>query len=72
MSDRFTHIINGFKALKKIYPNKKMVKKMLNSLLTTWEAKVTSIEESKDFNSLSLDKLIDSLLTYEMKINHNA
>ncbi|KAK8370027.1 hypothetical protein V6Z12_A01G149100 [Gossypium hirsutum] len=29
-------------------------------------------EESKDFNSLSIDELISSLLTYEMKINHNT
>ncbi|XP_016743097.1 uncharacterized protein [Gossypium hirsutum] len=72
MSDRFTHIINGLKALGKTYPNKEMVKKMLNSLPTSWEPKVMAIEESKDLNSLSLDELIGSLLTYEMKINYNA
>ncbi|MFQ6662200.1 hypothetical protein Gotur_030087, partial [Gossypium turneri] len=72
MFDGFTHIINGLKAFRKIYPNKVMVKKMLNSLPTSWEAKVTIIEESKDLNSLSLDELIGSLLTYEMKINHNT
>ncbi|MFQ6657063.1 hypothetical protein Gotur_026890 [Gossypium turneri] len=59
-------------ALGKTYPNKEMVKKILNSLPTSWEAKVMVIEESKDPNSLSLDKLIGSLLTYEMKINHSA
>ncbi|KAH1056093.1 hypothetical protein J1N35_034158 [Gossypium stocksii] len=31
ISDRFTYIINGLKALGKIYPNKEMEKKMLNS-----------------------------------------
>ncbi|XP_052478386.1 uncharacterized protein LOC105775394 [Gossypium raimondii] len=72
MSDRFTHIINGFKALGKIYLNKEMVKKMLNSLPKSWEPKVTVIKESKDLNLLSLDELMGSLLTYEMKINHNA
>ncbi|KAK5840119.1 hypothetical protein PVK06_008995 [Gossypium arboreum] len=71
MSDRFTHIING-KALGKAYPNKEMVKKMLNSLSTSWERKVMAIEESKDLNSLSLNELTGSLLTYEMKINYNA
>ncbi|KAK5842733.1 hypothetical protein PVK06_005121 [Gossypium arboreum] len=54
------------------HPNKEMVKKMLNSLLTSWEPRVTVIEELKDLNSLSLDELIGSLLTYEMKINYNA
>ncbi|KAG8472829.1 hypothetical protein CXB51_034702 [Gossypium anomalum] len=72
MYDRFTHIINGLQALGKTYPNKEMVKKMLNSLPTSWEPKVTVIEESKDLNSLSLDEFIGSLLTYEMKINYNA
>ncbi|KAG8499227.1 hypothetical protein CXB51_005730 [Gossypium anomalum] len=71
MSDRFAHIING-KALGKSYPNKEMVKKMLNSLPASWEPKLTVIEESKDLNSLFLDELIGSLLTYEMKINYNA
>ncbi|KAK5825398.1 hypothetical protein PVK06_020228 [Gossypium arboreum] len=70
MSDRFTNIINSLKAFGKIYPNKEMVKKILNSLPTSWEVKVTIIEKPKDLNSLSIDELIGSLLTYEMKINH--
>ncbi|KAA3474356.1 UBN2 domain-containing protein [Gossypium australe] len=70
MFDNFTHIINGLKALRKTYPNKEMVKKMLNSLPTYWEPKVMAIEESKDLNSLFFDELIGSLLTYEMKINY--
>ncbi|KAA3477741.1 UBN2 domain-containing protein [Gossypium australe] len=72
MSNCFNHIINGLKALGKIYLNKKMVKKMLNSLLKSWEPKVATIEESKYLKLLSLDELIGSLLTYEMNINHNA
>ncbi|MFQ6645784.1 hypothetical protein Gotur_019666 [Gossypium turneri] len=72
MFDRFTHIINGLKDFGKIYPNKEMVKKMLNNSPTSWEAKVTAVEESKNLNSLSLDELIGSLLTYEMKIYHNV
>ncbi|KAH1114354.1 hypothetical protein J1N35_007732 [Gossypium stocksii] len=72
MSDRFTHIIKGLKALGKTYSNKEMVKKMLNSLPTSWEPKVKVLEESKDLNSPSLDEPIGSLLTYAMKINYNA
>ncbi|KAK5784446.1 hypothetical protein PVK06_038970 [Gossypium arboreum] len=63
MSNIFPNIINGLKALGMTYPNKEMMKKLLNSLLKEWEAKVTVIEEYKDF-----DKLIGSLLTYEMKL----
>ncbi|KAK5825221.1 hypothetical protein PVK06_020031 [Gossypium arboreum] len=72
MSNRFTHIINGLKVLREIYPNNEMVNKMLNSLSKSWEPKVTIIEETKDLNLLLLDELISSLLTYKMKINHNA
>ncbi|KAK5775507.1 hypothetical protein PVK06_043404 [Gossypium arboreum] len=72
MSNHFTHIINALKALGKTYLNKEMVKKMLNSLPTSWEPKVMAIEESKDLNSLSIDDLIGSLLTYKININYNA
>ncbi|XVF32044.1 hypothetical protein REPUB_Repub17cG0047900 [Reevesia pubescens] len=54
----------------KIYSNKDMVKKILNSLPKSWEAKVTAIEESKDLNTLSLDELIGFFITYEMKVKH--
>ena len=53
MSDRFTDIVNGLKGLGKVYPNKEMVKKMLNSLPKSWEAKVTIIEESKNLYLLA-------------------
>ena len=35
----------------------------------TWEAKVTAIQEAKDFKTLSLDELIGNLQTYELKRN---
>ena len=56
--DRFMNIINWLKALVKTYVNRETVKKLLNSLPKFWEAKVTTIEESKDHNTLSLDELI--------------
>ncbi|XP_012468724.1 uncharacterized protein LOC105786793 [Gossypium raimondii] len=42
--DRFTDIINGLKALGKTYANKEMVKKILNSLTKSWEAKMAAID----------------------------
>ena len=48
MYNRFTTIINNLKGLGKTYANKEMMKKILNSLLKSWEANVTAIEESKD------------------------
>ncbi|KAH1063995.1 hypothetical protein J1N35_028982 [Gossypium stocksii] len=72
MSECFINIMNGHKALKKTYSNKEMVKKMLNRILKSWKARVTTIEESKDLDILSLNKLIGSLLTYKQNINHSA
>ncbi|KAH1108123.1 hypothetical protein J1N35_011891 [Gossypium stocksii] len=72
MSDHFTHIINGLKALGTTYPNKEMVKNMLNSLPTSWEAKVMVIKESKDLNSLSIDEFNSSLLTHEMMLKKES
>ncbi|XVF26395.1 hypothetical protein REPUB_Repub14bG0012500 [Reevesia pubescens] len=70
MTNCFNQIINGLKALDKTYSNKDMVNKFLNSLPKSWEVKVTTIEESKDLNTLSLEDLIGSLITYEMKTKH--
>ncbi|KAK5803508.1 hypothetical protein PVK06_031155 [Gossypium arboreum] len=42
MFHRSTDIINGLKALGKSNPNKKMMKKMFNSLPKSWEAKSDS------------------------------
>ena len=68
MYNRFTTIVNNLKGLGKAYGNKELVKKKLNSLLKSWEAKVTAIEESKDPNTFPMDELVGSLLTHEMKL----
>ena len=68
MYNRFTTIITNLKCLGKTYANKELVKKILNSLPKSWEAKVTAIEESKDPNTFSLDELVGLLLTYKMKM----
>ena len=68
MYNRFTTIVNNLKGLGKAYGNKELVKKVLNSLPKSWEAKVTAIEESKDPNTFPMDELVGSLLTHEMKL----
>lgn len=50
-------IINKLKSYEKTYPNKELVKKMLKSLAMFWDAKVTTIEEANNLETLSLDKL---------------
>ena len=68
MYNRFTTIITNLKGLGKTYANKELVKKILNSLVKSWEAKVIAIEESKDPNTFSLDELVGSLITHEMNV----
>ncbi|KAH1073274.1 hypothetical protein J1N35_025602 [Gossypium stocksii] len=67
ISDRFIIIINEIKSCGKTYPNEEVVRKMLKSLPMSWDAKVTCIEEAKNLETLSLDELIGSLLTHEIR-----
>ena len=43
----------------------KIVRKILQSLLESFRAKVTVIEKSKDLDDIKIQELIDSLQTYE-------
>ena len=44
----------------------KVVRKILRSLLESFHAKVTAIEESKDLDEIKIQELIGSLQTYEL------
>ncbi|GJW28327.1 zf-CCHC domain-containing protein [Tanacetum coccineum] len=57
---RFNTIITSLKALDG-YSSKNYVRKFLRALHPKWRAKVTTIEESKDLTSPSLDELIRNL-----------
>ena len=46
----------------------RVVRKILRSLLESFQAKVTAIEESKDLDKIMIQELIDSLQTYELKL----
>ena len=46
-----------------------MVRKILRSLPDRFRAKVTTIEESKDVDSLKIDELVGSLQTFEMTLS---
>ncbi|KAK5843179.1 hypothetical protein PVK06_005623 [Gossypium arboreum] len=59
--DKVSFCDNAKEVFGKTYADKEMIRKMLNSLPKSWEAKVTAIEESKDLDTLSLDELISSL-----------
>nr|GEW84886.1 copia protein [Tanacetum cinerariifolium] len=64
----FNTIITSIKALDEGYSRKNYVRKFLRALHPKWRAKFTTIEESKDLTSLSLDKLIGNLKVHEMII----
>ncbi|GJZ57093.1 zf-CCHC domain-containing protein [Tanacetum coccineum] len=65
---RFNTIITSLKALDEGYSSKNYVRKFPRALHPKWRAKVTTIEESKDLTSLSLDELIRNLKVHEMII----
>jgi hypothetical protein len=46
----------------------KLIKKILRSLLEHFRIKVTSIEESKDLDSMKIEELVGSLQTYEYSL----
>nr|GEV11576.1 UBN2 domain-containing protein [Tanacetum cinerariifolium] len=54
------------------YSSKNYVRKFLRALHAKWRTKVTTIEESKDLTSLSLDKLIGNLKVHEMIIKKDS
>ncbi|KAH9704489.1 hypothetical protein KPL70_011489 [Citrus sinensis] len=65
MYTRFTDIVNTLGALGKTFSNSEKVKKIIRSLPKEWRPKRTAIEEAKDLNTLPLDDLIGSLISYE-------
>ncbi|GKD93128.1 zf-CCHC domain-containing protein, partial [Tanacetum coccineum] len=69
---RFNTIITSLKALDEGYSSKNYVRKFLRALHPKWRAKVTTIEESKDLTSLSLDELIGNLKVHKMIIKKDS
>ncbi|GKB77097.1 hypothetical protein Tco_0943992 [Tanacetum coccineum] len=65
---RFNTNITSLKALDGDFSSKNYVRKFLRELHPKWHAKVTTIEESKDLTSLSLDELIGNLKVTEVII----
>ena len=70
MFTRFTNITNELVSLGKIIPVDEQVRKVLRSLPQDerWRAKVTAIQESKDFTKFNLEELAGSLMTHELHL----
>ncbi|GJX15643.1 zf-CCHC domain-containing protein [Tanacetum coccineum] len=54
------------------YSSKNYVRKFFRALHSKWRAKVTTIEDSKDLTSLSLDELIGNLKVYKLIIKKDS
>ncbi|GJR08052.1 retrovirus-related pol polyprotein from transposon TNT 1-94 [Tanacetum coccineum] len=69
---RFNTIITSLKALDEDYSSKNYVRKFLRALHPKWRAEVTTIKDSKDLTSPSLDELIGNLKVYKMIIKKDS
>jgi len=48
-----------------------MIEKALKTLSTKFDVVETNIEEAKDLMLLKIDKLMESLISHELRINQN-
>ena len=62
-------IVNSAFNLGKTIPEPKIVRKVLRSLPKRFDAKITSIEESKDIDKIPLTELVGNLHTYELGLS---
>ena len=68
MCTRFMDIVNTLRVLGNTFSNSEKVKKIIRSLPKEWRPKRTTIEEVKNLNTLPLDDLIGSLISYEKNL----
>jgi hypothetical protein len=61
-------LVNTMKGLGEMTAKSFLVHKILRSLLGRFNSKVSSIEEIVDLKMLTLDKLLGTLTSYEMRI----
>jgi hypothetical protein len=50
------------------FPESRIVRKIMRSLLERFKPKVTALEENKDIDSVKIEELIGSLQTYELSL----
>jgi RNA-binding protein YhbY len=65
---RISDLRNSMVSLGKNVSNVKLIKKILRSLPKRFKIKVTTIEESKDTDSMKIEELVGSLQTYEYSL----
>ncbi|XP_048497969.1 uncharacterized protein LOC125496528 [Beta vulgaris subsp. vulgaris] len=69
MLNRFSNIVNELESLGKYISSEEQVRKILRSLPKEKRtAKVTALQETKDFTKFNLERLAGSLLTHELQL----
>ncbi|KAL4354255.1 hypothetical protein GQ457_06G039790 [Hibiscus cannabinus] len=66
-ADRLMKIVNQIRLFGEDLPEKRVVEKVLVSLPEKFEAKISSLEDSKDISQLSLAELVNSLQAVEQR-----
>ena len=65
---KLNDIVNSAYNLGEIYDQPKIIRKILRSLTEDFRPKATTITESKDVDSIPVDKLIGSFQSYELDL----
>ncbi|XP_017635675.1 uncharacterized protein LOC108477668 [Gossypium arboreum] len=66
-SDRIMAIVNSIRLLGKQFDEARIVEKVLSTLPERYEAKISSLEDSRDLTSISLTELINALYAQEQR-----
>jgi hypothetical protein len=64
---RVDEVVNAIKGLGEELNESLAIKKLLRSLLLKYDAKVSTIEETRDLTKMTMDELHGSLIAYEMR-----
>jgi RNA-binding protein YhbY len=65
---KISNLRNPMVSLEKKVLDAKLIKKILRSLPERFRIKVTTIEESKDLDSMKIEELVGSLQSYEFSL----
>ena len=65
---RVAEIVNNMKALGETIRECVIVQKILRSLPSSFNPKVSSIEETADWETLTMNQLLGNLIAYEMRL----
>ena len=64
-------VVNTIRGLDDIIEDSSIMNKVLRTFPKTFDPKVSSLEERKDLDSITLDKMHGIVTTYEMRIEIN-